>query len=70
MVLLLVVFAGLLVMRYRGGVTFGLTRLIWKQVRCRAVVQLIHNFNFRKGIIWLILGCVAVVPPLVSLISP
>ena len=33
MVLLLVILAGLLVMRGRGGGVFGLTRLIWKQVR-------------------------------------
>jgi hypothetical protein len=32
-VLLLIILAGLLVMRYRGGGGFGLTRLIWKQVR-------------------------------------
>ncbi|KAI0279382.1 hypothetical protein BGY98DRAFT_1096205 [Russula aff. rugulosa BPL654] len=48
MVLFLIVFAGLLVMRCRRGVTFGLTRLIWSQ-----------------GVIWLILGCAADIPPLV-----
>lgn len=35
-----------------------------------AVVLLIHNFNLdfflRKGVIWLILGCAADIPPLVS----
>jgi len=33
MVLLLIILACLLVMRYRGGGEFGLTRLIWQQVR-------------------------------------
>jgi len=47
-VLLLFVLAGLLVMRRRGGATFGLTRVLWQQ-----------------GVIWLILGCVAEIPPLV-----
>ena len=32
-VLLLIILAGLVAMRYRGGGEFGLTRLIWKQVR-------------------------------------
>lgn len=32
MVLLLIVLAGLLTIRRRGGATFGLTRLVWKQV--------------------------------------
>ena len=35
MVLFLFVLAGLLVMRRRDGTAFGLTRLLWKQVRCR-----------------------------------
>ena len=42
MVLLLFVLSGLLVMRRRDGVTFGLARLLWKQVL--VVVLLIHNF--------------------------
>jgi hypothetical protein len=33
LVLFLIILAGLLVMRYRGGGVFGLTRLIWTQVR-------------------------------------
>ena len=32
MVLLLIVLAGLRAIRRRGDTTFGLTRLIWKQV--------------------------------------
>ncbi|KAN0103990.1 hypothetical protein V8E52_011420 [Russula decolorans] len=47
MVLLLIVLAGLIFMRRHDGVTFGLTRLLWKQ-----------------GVVWLILGSVADVPPL------
>ena len=35
MILLLFVLVGLLVMRRRDGATFGLARLLWKQVRCR-----------------------------------
>jgi hypothetical protein len=35
MVLLLFVLAGLLVMRRHGDATFGLTRLLWKQVSRR-----------------------------------
>ena len=33
MVVLLIILVGLVVMRRRGGGEFGLTRLIWKQVR-------------------------------------
>jgi len=33
LVLLLIIFTGLIVMRRRGVGEFGLTRLIWKQVR-------------------------------------
>jgi hypothetical protein len=33
MVLLLIILVGLLVMRSRGGGAFGLTRLIWQQVK-------------------------------------
>ncbi len=35
MVLLLIVLAGLLVIRRRGGARFGLARLVWEQVRWR-----------------------------------
>ena len=35
MVLLLFVLVGLLVMRRRTEATFGLTRVLWQQVRCR-----------------------------------
>jgi hypothetical protein len=33
MALLLIILTGLLVLRRRGGGTFGLTRVLWKQVR-------------------------------------
>ena len=75
MVLLLFVLAGLLVMRRRGGATFGLWRvpLPLETGEVTAVVLLIQIFLIliltlflRKGIIWLILGCVADVPALVS----
>ena len=35
MVLFLIVLAGLIFMRRHDGVKLGLTRLLWKQVRCR-----------------------------------
>ena len=43
MVLLLIVLAGLLVLRRRVGATFGLTRLVWKQVRWRLLRR--SSFN-------------------------
>lgn len=33
MALLLIILTGLLVLRRRGGGAFGLTRVLWKQVR-------------------------------------
>jgi hypothetical protein len=72
MVLLLIVFAGLFVIRHGGGGTIGLTRLVWEQVRWRLLdrssfdSQLLLFYFFRKGVIWLVLGSAAEIPPLVS----
>ena len=43
--LLLIILTGLLVLRRRGGGTFGLTRILWKQVR---------QFSLRHSVIRLI----------------
>ena len=65
MVLLLIILAGLLVMCYCSGGMFDLTCFLWKQV-----MVLNFHFNsfiyFHKGVIWLVLGFAAEVPPLVS----
>jgi hypothetical protein len=47
MALLLIVLAGLFVLRRNGGSTFGLARLLWRQVRWRFSPTLV-------GLIWLI----------------
>jgi hypothetical protein len=70
MVLLLIVLAGLLVIRRSGG---GLTRLIWKQVRWQLLDRssfdsrlLLFYFRlFRKGVIWLVLGSAVEIPLMV-----
>ena len=70
MALLVIILAGLLVLRRNGGGTFGLSRLLWRQVRWRfslALVRLfIYLFVIVKGIIWLALGSAIEIPPLVS----
>jgi hypothetical protein len=74
LVLLLVTLAGLFILRQRGSGMSGLTRLLWKQVRCRfslavvffsTLLILLHH----KGVIWLVLGTAVVVPPVVSAAS-
>lgn len=50
--LLLIILAGLLVLRRNGGGEFGLTRLLWRQVRwqiSQAVVHLIMLIFCSKG---------------------
>ena len=52
MALLLVIFAGLFVLRHNGGTTFGLARLLWRQVRLRfspALVRLIMLIFCSQG---------------------
>jgi hypothetical protein len=70
MALLLIILAGLFVLRRNGGGTFGLTRLLWRQVRWRISLDLIRFilliFVILKGVIWLILGSAIEIPPLVS----
>ncbi len=41
MVLLLIVLTGLVIMRRRGGSTFGLTRLLWNQVWRFSVAEIL-----------------------------
>lgn len=68
MALLLIILTGLLVLRRRGGGAFGLTRVLWKQVRHshnRRLNSLI-SFFFRKGIFWLVVAFAAEIPLLVS----
>ena len=43
MVLLLIIFSGLLVIRFRGGGAFGLTRVLWKQVRFSLAADLLFR---------------------------
>ena len=68
--LLLIIFAGLFVLRRNGGATFGLTRLIWRQVRWRFSLVLVRlsllNIFILKGLFWLVLGSAIEIPPLVS----
>jgi hypothetical protein len=52
MVLLLIIFASLFVLRRNGGGTFGLTGLLWRQVRWRFsldLVRLILLFFYSQG---------------------
>jgi hypothetical protein len=45
MVLLLIILTGLLVLRLGGGGTFGLTRILWKQVRKFSIRLRRDSFN-------------------------
>ena len=52
MILLLIILAGLFVLRRNGGGTFGVARLLWKQVRWRfssALVRLILSIFYSQG---------------------
>jgi hypothetical protein len=70
-VLLLIMFVGLLRLRAQGGggSTFGLARLLWKQVR--RLFSLIDRGHFGlwdiffQGVIWISLATIAEVPPAV-----
>lgn len=70
MILLLIILAGLIVLRRDGGGVLGLTRLIWKQVRSQwrfsLAVEEPNEFLFHKGIIWLIIASAFEIPSLVS----
>ena len=61
---------GLLRLRFGTGKTFGLGRVLWKQVRWLRfsfVVFQIYRRGFfvRKGLIWLLLAIVFEIPPTV-----
>ena len=45
MALLLIIFTGLLVLRRRGGGRFGLTRILWKQVKQFSLRRSVIHFN-------------------------
>jgi hypothetical protein len=45
MALLLIILAGLFVLRRNGGGTFGLARLLWRQVRWRFSLALIRSIG-------------------------
>ncbi|KAI9455867.1 hypothetical protein F5148DRAFT_1369800 [Russula earlei] len=65
--LLLIMLIGLLRIRRYGGVTFGLGRLLWRQVQsslpcCSSFVDVL---SIPKGVIWLILASIAEIPPMV-----
>ena len=64
---------GLLILRRHGGGTFGLSRVLWKQVRWRfslpsffKFANHVFIFPFRKAVIWLALAIVTEIPPLVN----
>jgi hypothetical protein len=69
--LLVIMLVGLLRVRTSGGGTFGLSKLLWKQVGVTALPDRSY-FNssicclFRKGVIWLLIAIAAEVPPVVS----
>ena len=54
MALLLIILAGLFVLRRNGGGTFGLARLVWRQVKWRFSLALVRlcllNFLFSRGL--------------------
>lgn len=70
--LLLILLIGLLRLRRRGGRTFGLNNLLWKQVWWQFSVtvalslQVADMLPFCKGLIWAIVATAAEVPPAVS----
>lgn len=71
-ILLSTMLVGLLRLRRGGGGKFELGRLLWKQVKCwqplLTVVLLICK-HIRKGVIWLSIGTVAELTPVVSLLA-
>ena len=72
-VLLLIMFVGLFRLRHRGGGTFSLVRLLWKQVRCW-FCQLrcsppTYFISARKGVIYLLVATAAELPPAVRVTS-
>jgi len=71
-VLLLMMLVGLFRLRRDGYATFGLARLLWKQVRWIFSRQLwlfwlIDILSFRKGVIWISIATATEIPPAVSL---
>jgi hypothetical protein len=63
---------GLFRLRHDGYGTFGLARLLWKQVwwnisRQLWLFWLIDLFSFRKGVIWILIATLVEIPPAVSL---
>ena len=66
--LLLTVLVGLLRLRGDGIGTFGVGKLLWKQVGFRSLYcsQSSDMFSFCKGALWLLVATVAEVPPAVN----
>ena len=73
-VLLMTMFVGLLRLRRRGGDTFELGRLLWKQVRAVAIsagcgiinLKMLTCSSSLEGVIWLLLGTITELTPVVS----
>ena len=70
-ILLLIVLVGLIRLRYHGGGTLGLGRLLWKQVAFRGFPSMGYRrptdvSSVSKGVIWLLLAVAADVPPTVG----
>ena len=68
-ILLSTMLVGLLRLRRGGGGKFELARLLWKQVRWwqTQVIVLLICIHLLKGVIWLLIGTVAELTPVVSL---
>ena len=68
-ILLLIVLIGLLRLLHNGGGSFGLGRLLWKQVGSGRshipVPRFTYLFPLPKGVIWLLMATIAEVPPMV-----
>ena len=71
--LLLFMLAGLLRLRRGGGGTYGLWRLLWKQVNIGGSRWLCYwptdTFDVHEGVVWFVVAAVAELPPTVSLAS-
>ena len=69
-ILLLMVLVGLIRLRYHGGGTLGLGRLLWKQVAFRGFPSIVCHKptdvpSAPKGVMWLLLAVAAGAPPTV-----
>ena len=69
-ILLVTMLFGLLRFRLRGAGSFGLGRLLWKQVSlavlgCLQFSPSANVISIREGVMWLLLATIAELPPVV-----